>query len=104
MGCHFLLQEIFLTQGSNPHLLRWPADSFTTEPPRKPRRRKEKPLGQHTYPLKARRVCLHALAVSSIATAHLGGAEAGGILAREILWTEEPGEMQSTESQSVRHD
>ena len=25
MGCHFLLQRIFLTQGSNPHLLLWQA-------------------------------------------------------------------------------
>ena len=23
VGCHFLLQGIFLTQGSNPHLLHW---------------------------------------------------------------------------------
>ena len=23
MGCHFLLQGIFLTQGLNPHLLHW---------------------------------------------------------------------------------
>ena len=40
VGCHFLLQGIFLTQGSNPHLLRllhWQADSFTTVPPEKPR-------------------------------------------------------------------
>ena len=31
VGCHFLLQEIFPTQGSNPHLLRllhWQADSL----------------------------------------------------------------------------
>ena len=31
MGCHFLLQGIFLTQGSNPHflcLLHWQADSL----------------------------------------------------------------------------
>ena len=34
-GCHFLLQGIFLTQGSNPHLLRWPT-VFTNEPPGKP--------------------------------------------------------------------
>ena len=27
MGCHFLLQVIFLTQGSNPRLLHWQADS-----------------------------------------------------------------------------
>ena len=39
MGCHFLFQGIFLTQGSNPcllHLLHWQADFFTTEPPGKP--------------------------------------------------------------------
>ena len=28
MGCHFLLQGIFPTQGSNPHLLHWQADSL----------------------------------------------------------------------------
>ena len=27
-GCHFFLQGIFLTQGSNPHLLHWQADSL----------------------------------------------------------------------------
>ena len=27
MGCHFLLQEFFLTQGLNPCLLHWQADS-----------------------------------------------------------------------------
>ena len=41
-GCHFLLQGIFLTQGSNLHLLGLllcgQADSFTTEPPEKPPR------------------------------------------------------------------
>ena len=36
MGCHSLLQGIFLIQGSNPSLLHWQADSFTTEQPRKP--------------------------------------------------------------------
>ena len=35
MGCHFLLQGIFPTQGLNPHLLHWPVDSVT-EPPGKP--------------------------------------------------------------------
>ena len=29
MGCHFLLQRIFPTQGSNPRLLHWQADSLT---------------------------------------------------------------------------
>ena len=28
VGCHFLLQGIFLTQGSNPHLLHWQANSL----------------------------------------------------------------------------
>ena len=28
VGCHFLLQGIFLTQGSNPHLLHWQRDSL----------------------------------------------------------------------------
>jgi len=27
VGCHFLLQGIFPTQGSNPHLLNWQVDS-----------------------------------------------------------------------------
>ena len=33
MGCDFLLQGIFLTQGSNAHLLHWQVDSLLTEPP-----------------------------------------------------------------------
>ena len=39
VGCHFLLQRIFLTHGSNPcllHLLHWQADSFPLAPPGKP--------------------------------------------------------------------
>ena len=28
VGCHFLLQGIFLTQGANPHLLHWKVDSL----------------------------------------------------------------------------
>ena len=28
VGCHLLLQEIFLTQGSNLRLLHWQVDSF----------------------------------------------------------------------------
>ena len=28
VGCHFLLQQILLTQGSNPHLQHWQADSL----------------------------------------------------------------------------
>ena len=36
VGCHFLLQGIFLTQGSNPHLLcllHWQVDSLPSKPP-----------------------------------------------------------------------
>ena len=36
VGCHFLLQGIFLTQGLNPCLLHWAGSFFTTEPPGKP--------------------------------------------------------------------
>ena len=39
MGCHFLLQGIFLTQRSNQHLLAlllWLADSLPLAPPEKP--------------------------------------------------------------------
>ena len=36
MGCHSLLQGIFLTQESNPGHLHWQADSLLTEPPGKP--------------------------------------------------------------------
>ena len=36
VACHFLLQGIFLTQGSNQRLLHWQADSLVTEPPGKP--------------------------------------------------------------------
>lgn len=39
-GGHFLLQSIFLTQGSNPgflHFLHWQANSFDTAPPGKPK-------------------------------------------------------------------
>ena len=28
VGCHFLLQGVFLMQGSNPRLLHWQADSL----------------------------------------------------------------------------
>ena len=35
VGCHFLLQGIFLTQGWNPCVLHWQADSLPTLPPGK---------------------------------------------------------------------
>ena len=36
VGCHFLLQGIFLSQGSNLHLLNWQAGSSPLVPPGKP--------------------------------------------------------------------
>ena len=35
-GCHFLLQGIFLTQGLDPCLLHWQAESLPLAPPGKP--------------------------------------------------------------------
>ena len=35
MGCHFLLQGIFLTQELNPGLLHWQEDSLPLAPPGK---------------------------------------------------------------------
>ena len=35
LGCRFLLQRIFPTQGSNWHLLNWQVDSLLAEPPGK---------------------------------------------------------------------
>ena len=43
VGCHFLLQGIFSTQGSNRHLLHW-SGFFTTEPHGKPLKRCIHPL------------------------------------------------------------
>ena len=37
VGCHFLLQRIFLTQESNPRLLHWQAESLPIVSPGKPR-------------------------------------------------------------------
>ena len=37
VGCHFLLQGIFPTQGLNPCLLNWQADSLSLRHPGKPR-------------------------------------------------------------------
>ena len=36
VGCHFLLQGVFLTQGLNLHLLHWQAHSLPAEPPGNP--------------------------------------------------------------------
>ncbi|CAI9180095.1 unnamed protein product [Rangifer tarandus platyrhynchus] len=38
VGCHFLLQRLFPSQGSSPRLLHWQADSLPSEPPGQPDR------------------------------------------------------------------
>ena len=46
VGCHALLQEIFLTQGLNPHLLHllhWQVDSLPLVPPGQPKQEIEGP-------------------------------------------------------------
>ena len=43
VGCHFLLQGIIPTQGSNPHLLNWQVDSLPLAPPGKPPKRWQNP-------------------------------------------------------------
>ena len=53
MGCHFLLQGIFLSQGSNPcllHLLHWQAGSLPLVPPGKQGNiRKEREKGKNKF-------------------------------------------------------
>ena len=103
--CHALLQGIFPTQESNPPLLcllHWQAGSSLLEPPGKPK------------------WCLHTVAqlvknlpaVQETRVQSLGWedpleketATYSSILAWKISWTEEPGGLQSTGSQRVRHD
>ena len=49
VGCHFLLQGIFPTQGSNPCLLHWQADSLPLRHHRSPIRRNLKKI-QSSHP------------------------------------------------------
>ena len=52
VGCHALLQGIFLTQGSNPHLLRfltWQEGSLPLMPPGKPLLPRQSPLNNVFY-------------------------------------------------------
>ena len=61
VGCHFLLQGIFLTQGSNLHLLclwHWQADSLPLAPP-------GKPWEKNTAPLNSSFVCFSLLVIFS---------------------------------------
>ena len=115
MGCHVLLQGIFLTQGSNPCLLcllHWQTDSLPLVPPGKPG-------------INIRTLLYRKLVASLVAQRlkHLPGmgetwvrslgredplekemATHSSTLAWRIPWREKPGRLQSTGSQRVGHD
>ena len=87
MGCHFLLQGIFLTQEMSlqPTSLGSPESAgrfFTTAPPGKPLEK-----GVHLFNPPEQEMATHS-----------------SILAWKIPWTEEPGGLQSMGSQRVRND
>ena len=53
VGCHALLQGIFPTQGSNPHLLcllHWQMGSLPLSPPEKPKTRRRVAKGEYDLP------------------------------------------------------
>ena len=81
LGCHFLLQKIFPTQGSNLGLLHWQAPSLPLSLLGSP----------NSLPLL---VFLMEKAMASHSST----------LARKIPWTEEPGRLQSMGSLGVWHD
>ena len=90
VGCHALLQGIFLTQGSNPNLLcflHWQARSL--------------PLGP---PGKSKMIPLQLLKVSITGLLEKAMAPHSSSLAWKIPWMEEPGRLQSMGSQKVGHD
>ena len=55
VGCHLLLQAIFPTQGSNPGLLHWQADSLPLSHQRSP----YIPIHTHLYVCACSHVCIH---------------------------------------------
>ena len=87
MGCHCLLQEIFLTQGSNPCFMRWQADSL--------------PLShQGSSILKFKAIPR----IGSYSGILVAGAPHSSTLAGKIPWMEELGGLQSMGSLRVGHD
>ena len=119
-GFHSLLQRIFLTQVRNPNPGIKPrspvlqADSLPSEPPGKPLNPKVQAKTQTNYWYikiydgKTQIVYIEA-SMSIIFGINQELLEEDmatycSILAWEILWTQEPGELQSMESQRVRHN
>ena len=125
VGCHFLFQGIFPTQGLNPHhlcFLNWHTGSLPLAPPGKPhyvaigamkisrqggqdssRKLAEEQLAQMVKNLPA---------MQETRVRSLGGEDPleeemvthSSIFAWRIPWSEEPGRLQSMGSQRVRHN
>ena len=95
VGCHFLLQEIFPTQGMNPSFLHWQANSL--------------PLSHQGSPCVCVCVCvciyLH-IYINTYIYSYMEKAMAphSSTLAWNIPWMEEPGRLQSMGLQRVRYD
>ena len=63
-GCHFLLQQVFLTQGPNAPLL-LSRRFFNTEPPEKPSKKRGGDIFRLEYPTVKRRIVFYQLLLSS---------------------------------------
>ena len=93
MGCHFLLQGIFLTQGWNPHVLHWQVDSLSLSHLGSPYICVYMFTHTHTH------THTHTMWPSQVEmVTH------SNILTWEITWTEEPGGLQSRGHRRVGHD
>ena len=101
-GLPFLPQEIFPTQGSNPHLLCILCEFFTTEPPGKPSTSSSVQIFS----------CYQSPAIQETQVQCLGQEDSlekgmathSSVLACRIARTEESGRLQSMGSQRVRQD
>ena len=108
---HGMFQGIFLTQGSNLSFLHCRQILLPTELPEKPQSKTYYRIKQKTDFLVAQTIknlpAMRETWVQSLGQEDLlekGMATHSSILAWRIPWTEEPGGLQSIESQRVRHD
>ena len=116
VGCHFLLQGSFLTQGSNPHLLHCRQILLPLSHPGSPFRGIIIPFLIH--PLESEAAVSVAQTVKKLPAVQetqvrslgqedpleKGMATHSSILAWRIPWTKKPGGLQSLGLQRVRHD
>ena len=116
VGCHFLLQGIFLTQGPNLHLQHCRQILLPLSHPGSPFRGIITPPLIHTLESEAAvsvaQTVKNLSAVQETQVGSLGQedplekgmATHSSILAWRILWTEKPGGLQSMRLQRVRHN